>query len=156
MKCNKKYLKIFTIINILVLFVLLFTSGCVSEYTTPGVPEIDPNPAVNPENSTVSYVIVSATSSTIKVNQSLQLTVKGYNSEDEWVILDKSNIKFWTWSVQGCYDCFKDYVDLNPKGGSLTTTFSSTKAGTFFIGACYQENTGDSDIPNYTKVKVTK
>jgi len=116
---------------------------------------IDPNPTVNPDNSMISYVIVSTASSSVKVGESVQIVVKGYNSDDEWVILDKSKIKFWTWSVQGCYNCFKDYVDLNPKSGSLTTTFSSTKAGTFFIGTYYQENTGDGDIPpKYTEVKV--
>jgi len=124
--------------------------------SNPIIPGIDPNPTINPDNSTVSYVIVSATSSTIKVNQSLQLVVKGYNSDDEWVILDKSKIKFWKWSVQGCYDCYKDYVVLNPKSGSLTTTFSSTKAGTFFIGAYYQENVGDDYITDYTEIKVVK
>ena len=122
--------------------------------SNPIIPGIDPNPSVNPGNSTVSYIEVTVSSSTIKVNQSIQLTVKGYNSDDEWVILDKSKIKFWKWSVQGCYDCFKDHVDLNPKSGSLTTTFSSTKAGTFFIGACYQENAGDGDITDYTKIIV--
>ena len=124
--------------------------------SNPIIPGIDPNPTINPDNSTVSYVIVSATSSTIKVNQSIQLVVKGYNSDDEWVILDKSKIKFWKWSVQGCYDCYKDYVVLNPKSGSLTTTFSSTKAGTFFIGAYYQENVGDDYITDYTEIKVVK
>ena len=139
------------------LFVLLFTSGCVSEYTTPGVPEIDPNPAVNPDNSTVSYVKVTPLSSSIKVNQSLQLVVRGYNSDDEWVILDKSKVILWKWTVIGqCYDCVKDDVKLTPKSGSLTTTFSSGKIGTFYIVAYYQENPGDDYITDYTEVKVTK
>ena len=138
------------------LFVLLFTSGCVSEYTTPGVPEIDPNPAVNPDNSTVNDIKVIASSSTIKINQSLQFVVKGYNSDDEWVVLDKSRIKLWDWSALGCPACFEEFINLSPKSGSLTTTFSSGKAGTFYIVAYYQENPGDDYITDYTEVKVTK
>ena len=138
------------------LFVLLFTSGCVSEYTTPGVPGIDPNPAANPDNSTVNDIKVIASSSTIKINQSLQFVVKGYNSDDEWVVLDKSRIKLWDWSALGCLACFEGFINLSPQRGSLTTTFSSGKAGTFYIVAYYQENPGDDYITDYTEVKVTK
>ena len=121
----------------------------------PGI--IDPNPTVNPDNnSTVSYVIVSAASSTVKVGEFVQIVVKGYNSDDEWLILDKSKIKSWGWTVQGqCYNCVKPYVNLSPKIASLTTTFSSGITGTFYIVAYYQENPGDSYITDYTEVKVT-
>jgi hypothetical protein len=143
----------------ILLFIMIFifitmSIGC--NGNNPIIPGIDPNPAVNPDNSTVSKIEVTTSSSTIKVNQSQQLVVRGYNSDDEWVILDKTKIKLWKWTVQGCYDCFKDYVDLNPKSGSLTTTFTSDKAGTFFIGAYYQENAGDEYITDYTEIKVTK
>lgn len=132
------------------------STGCTG--SNPIIPEIiDPNPTVNPDNSTVSYVEVSASSSTIKTNQSLQFVVRGYNSDDEWVILDKSKIKSWDWSVIGqCYNCVVDYVNLNPKSGSLTTTFSSGITGTFYVVAYYQENPGDDYITDYTEVKVTK
>jgi len=123
----------------------------------PIIPGIDPNPSVNPDNSTVSYVKVSASSSTIKINQSLQFVVKGYNSDDEWVVLDKSKIKLWDWSVKGqCYNCVVEFVDLSPKSGSLTTTFTSGVTGTFYIVAYYQENIGDDYITDYTEVKVVK
>ena len=118
----------------------------------PGI--INPNPTVNPDNGTVSYVIVSAASSTIKINQSLQFVVKGYNSDDEWVILDKSKIKSWDWSALGCPVCYEGFIDLSPKSGSLTTTFSSGKAGTFYIVAYYQESPGDEYIHEYTEVIV--
>jgi len=122
----------------------------------PIIPGINPNPTENPDNSTVSYVIVSASSSTIKINQSLQFIVKGYNSDDEWVILDKSKIKLWDWSVLGCPDCFEGFINLSPKSGSSTTTFSSGMAGTFYIVAYYQENIGDKYITDYTEVKVVE
>ena len=123
----------------------------------PIVPGIDPNPTENPDNSAVSYIEVTASSSPIKVNQSIQLVVKGYNSDDEWVILDKSKIKLWGWTVQGqCYNCIKPFVELSPKSGSLTTTFSSGVTGTFYIVVYYQENLGDDYITDYTEVQVVK
>jgi len=142
----------------ILLFIMIFifitlSIGCNGN---PIVPGINPNPAVNPNNSTVSYIEVSASSPTIKINQSLQFVVKGYNSDDEWVILDKSKIKLWDWSALGCPACFEGFVNLSPKSGSLTTTFSSGKAGTFYIVAYYQENLGDDYITDYTEVKVVK
>ena len=123
--------------------------------SNPIIPEVNPNPSVNPDNGTVSYVEVSATSSTIKINQSLQFVVKGYNSDDEWVILDKSKIKLWDWSTLGCPDCFEGFINLSPKSSSLTTTFSSGMTGTFYIVAYYQENVGDLYITDFREVKVT-
>ena len=151
MKCQKKYIILFVTIS---LFVLI-GSGCnsINSTVTPG---INPNPDTNPGNSTVSYVEITPSSSTIKLNQSLQLVVKGYNSDDEWVILDKSKIKLWNWSVLGCPDCFEGFVNLSPKSGSLTTTFSSAQVGTFYVVVYYQENIGDKYITHYTEVKVVK
>ena len=123
--------------------------------SNPIIPEVNPNPSVNPDNGTVSYVEVSATSSTIKINQSLQFVVKGYNSDDEWVILDKSKIKLWDWSTLGCPDCFEGFINLSPKSSSLTTTFSSGMTGTFYIVAYYQESPIEDYITDYKEVKVT-
>jgi len=53
-----------------------------------------------------------------------------------------------------CYLCIKPFVELSPKSGSLTTTFSSGVTGTFYIVAYYQENPGDEYISDYTEVKV--
>jgi len=142
-------------ILLLMIFVFITMSiGCTGSNLI--IPEVNPNPTVNPNNNTVSYVEVSAVSSTIKVNQSLQFVVKGYNSDDEWVILNKSKIKSWGWTVENqCYNCVKPYVNLSPKSSSLITTFSSGKAGTFYIVAYYQENPGDVYITDFTEVIVT-
>ena len=151
MKYYNKHLLLFVMI-----FILITTgTGCSgSNPIIPGI--INPNPTINPDNSTVSYVEVSASSSTIKVNQSLQFLVKGYNSDDEWIILDKSKIYSWGWTVENqCYNCVKPYMDLSPKSGSLTTTFSSGKSGTFYIVAYYLENAGDEYMTDYAEVKVT-
>ena len=143
-------------ILLFVMIIMLITINIGCNDSNPIIPEIiDSNPTVNPDNSTVSYVNVSASSSTIKINQSLQFVVKGYNSDDEWVILDKSKIKLWDWSTLGCPACFEEFINLSPKSGSLTTTFSSGKTGTFYIVAYYQENLGDDYITDYTEIKVT-
>lgn len=124
--------------------------------SNPIIPGTDPNPTVNPENDTLSYVTVSTTSASVKVGESVQIVVKGYNSDDEWIILDKSKIIKWGWTVKNqCYICIKDSVDLFPKSASLTTTFASGVTGTFYIVAYYQENAGDDYITDYTEVKVT-
>ena len=150
MKYHNKSILLFILIFILI----TMSIGCSNN---PIVPGIDPNPTENPDNSAVSYIEVTASSSTIKVNQSIQLVVKGYNSDDEWVILDKSKIKLWGWTVQGqCYNCIKPFVELSPKSGSLTTTFSSGVTGTFYIVVYYQENLGDDYITDYTEVQVVK
>ena len=150
MKCYNKPILLFIMIFIIITMIV----GCNgSNPIIPGI--IDSNPTVNPANSTVSYVIVSAASSTIKINESQQFVVKGYNSDDEWVILDKSKIKSWDWTAVGCPACYEGFLNLSPRSGSLTTTFSCGKTGTFYIVAYYLENPGDEYITDYTEIKVT-
>ena len=134
------------------IFVTMSTGCNGSNPIIPGI--IDPNPAVNPDNSTVSYVEVTASASTIKINQTQQFVVKGYNSDDEWVILDKTKIKSWDWTTVGCPACYEGFLYLSPKSGSLTTTFSCGKVGTFYIVAYYQENLGDDYLTDFTEIKV--
>jgi len=142
------------IVNLFLISVLAILGfGCTTNII---LPNVNPNPTINPDNDTLSYVKVSTTSSSVKVGESAQIIVKGYNSDDEWVILDKSKLKSWDWSVQGqCYNCIVDYVNLSPKSNSLITTFSSGKTGTYFVVAYYQENLGDVYITDYNEVKVT-
>jgi hypothetical protein len=147
-----KYQNKFIILFVMFFIFLIMSVGCTSNIPT--IPGINPNPTENPANSTVSYVEVSASSSTIKTNQTQQLVVKGYNSDDEWVILDKSKVKLWDWSTLGCPACFEGFLYLSPTSGSLTTTFSCGKVGTFYIVAYYQENLGDDYITDFTEIKV--
>lgn len=143
------------LLSIMILILVTMSIGC--NGSNPLIPGIDPNPTENPDNSTLSYIEVTASSSTIKINQSLQFVAKGYNSDDEWVILDKSKIKLWDWSVIGqCYSNVVGFIDLSPRSVSLTTTFSSGITGTFYIVAYYQENIGEDYITDYTGIKVVK
>lgn len=153
-----KYVRKQIIFAIAVVVILVILSGCNgSSIISTVVPDINPNPDTNPENSTLSYIEVTPSSSTIKTNQSLQLVVKGYNSDDEWVILDKSRVILWKWTVMGlCYTCVEPYVTLTPKSGSLSTTFTSGVTGTFYVVVYYQENAGDEYITDYVEIIVTK
>lgn len=147
-KYHNKSILLFIMISIFI----TMSIGC--NGNNPIIPEVNPNPSTNPDNSTVIDVKVTPSFSTIRIDESLQLMVKGYNSDDEWVTLDKSKIKLWDWSALGCPSCFEGFIDLSPKSGSLTTTFSSGMVGTFYIVAYYQENIGDDYITDYTEVKV--
>jgi len=153
-----KYIRKYLIFTIAIIIIMMIISGCNGgSIISTVVPEINPNPDTNPENSTVNSVKVTPSSSTIKINQSLQLVVKGYNSNDEWVILDKSKVILWKWTVMGlCYTCVEPYVSLTPKSGSLTTIFTSGVAGTFYVVVYYQENAGDEYITDYVEIIVTK
>lgn len=154
-----RYKKI-VILNKFVLFMLFIVlcvlfAGC--SFNTSLTPGLNPNPENGPEDNSVSYIKVIPSSDSAKVNQSIQFAVRGYNSDDQWVILDKSKVKAWKWTVQGqCYNCIAGDVELSPKSGSLTTNFTSGVAGTFFIAAYYQENIADDYIADYIEIKVTK
>jgi len=149
-----KYSKKILIIMFIVSLMAILGFGCTTNVI---LPSVNPNPAANPDNNTLSYVTVSAASASVKVGESVQIIVKGYNSDNEWIILDKSKVYSWGWTVQGqCYLCIKPFVELSPKSGSLTTTFSSEMTGTFFVVVYYLESAGDDYITDYTEITVTK
>jgi len=147
-------LKKFVLFMLFIVLCILF-AGC--SVNTSLTPWLNLNPENGPEDNSVSYIKVSVSSSSTKINETIQLVVKGYNSDDQWVILDKSKVKAWKWTVQGqCYNCIAGDVELSPKSDSLTTNFTSGVAGTFFIAAYYQENISDGYITDYIEIKVTK
>ena len=149
MKYKKNDIVLLTVISILIISLC----GCSNN---PIIPGTNPNPSVNPGNSTVSYIRVTASSETMEVNQSQQLVVKGYNSDDEWVILDKSKIILWKWTVTGqCGPCIDGLVSLSPTSNSLTTNFSSGAPGTFHVVAYYEENAEAEIISDYLTIQVT-
>jgi len=151
-KYQKKYI---ILLGIIIILIIIFICGCKNIPSIPTVPGLNPNPNINPENSTVSYIKVVASSDTMEVNQSQQFVVKGYNSNDEWVILDKSKIILWKWTVTGlCPTCIEGQVSLYPKSNSLTTNFSSGVTGKFYIGAYYKENDDAEIISHFVEVQV--
>jgi len=152
MKYQKKYILLAGIIMILL---IIFICGCSNVPGIPTVPGLNPNPNVNPENNTVSYIKVVASSSTMEVNKSQKFVVRGYNSDDEWIILDKSKIILWEWTVSGCPVCIEGQVSLSPKSNSLTTTFTSGVSGKFYIASYYKEDAETDTISDYMEVQVT-
>lgn len=141
----------------ILLFLILFISisvlfcGCNVNPTTPGV---DPNPDTNPDNSQVSYIEVSSSASTMQTGETMQFVVKGYNSEDEQVILDESKLFLWRWTVTGqCASCIADLVNLSPTKNSLVTAFSSGATGTFYIAAYY--SIGEDFRSDFKEIQVT-
>jgi len=141
----------------ILLFLILFISisvlfcGCNVIPTTPGV---DPNPDINPDNSQVSYIEVSSSASTMQTGETMQFVVKGYNSEDEQVILDESKLFLWRWTViEQCASCIAGLVSLSPTRNSLTTIFSSDASGKFYIAAYY--SIGEDFRSHYKEIQIT-
>jgi len=140
---------------IIVTLVFMLLCGCSS--ATPTTPGIDPNPDENPDNSEVSSIEVTSLASTMQTGETMQFVVKGYNSDSEQVIIDKSKITLWKWTVTGvaCASCVAGLVNLSPTSNSLTTTFSSGAAATFHIAAYYKESAGADAISDYKTIQVT-
>lgn len=145
-----KKIKVTALIIVTLIFTLL--CGCNASPTTP---EVDPSPDVDPENSEVSYIEVTSSASTMQTGETMQFVVKGYNSDSEQVIIDKSKIILWKWTVTGvaCPACIS--ASLSPTSNSLTTTFSSGAAATFHIAAYYKEGAGADAISDFKTVQVT-
>ena len=152
MKKTKKY-KVKSLIIVTLVFMLL--CGCSA--ATPTTPGVDPNPDENPVNSEVSYIEVTSSASTMNTGETMKFVVKGYNSDSEQVIIDKSKIVLWKVTAIGiaCWECIEGSVHLNPTSNSFTTSFSSGKAATFSIGAYYRESAGADAISDFKIIQVT-
>lgn len=150
MKYKKSYIVLLTIISIL----MISLCGCSNN---PVIPGTNPNPNVNPENSEVSYIEVTSSASTMQTGETMKFVVKGYNSDSEQVIIDKSKIILWKRTVTGvaCPACVYDDSSVKPTSNSLTTTFSSSIAATFHIAAYYKENAGADVISDFKTIQVT-
>lgn len=147
-----KKIKVTALIIVTLIFTLL--CGCNASPTTP---EVNPDPDVNSENSEVSYIEVTSSASTMQTGETMKFVVKGYNSDSEQVIIDKSKIILWKWTVTGvaCPDCISGLVSLSPTSNSLTTTFSSGAAATFHIAAYYKEGAGADVKSDFKTIQVT-
>jgi len=144
-------------VKFLIIVTLVFMLLCGCSSATPTTPGIDPNPDENPNNSEVSSIEVTSSASTMQTGETMQFVVKGYNSDSEQVIVDKSKITLWKWTVTGvaCASCVSGLVSLSPTSNSLTTTFSSGAAATFHIAAYYKESAGADAISDYKTIQIT-
>ena len=107
---------------------LIFSVGCIAITT--------PNPDVDYDDYIVSYIRVSPSSATMKVNTSKTFTVLAYDAEDNLIPVDPSEVN-WVASYE-CIACGKVW-ELKPNSGSINTSFTPKVTGKFYVWAQYKE-----------------
>jgi len=138
-KTKRRILSVKTRIKLVILLVivsifLIFNSGC--NY-------IAPDPNVNYDNYTISYIKVFPSTATMNVNDSKSFEVKAYDSEDNLIPIDVSQVD-WV----GSYECIACGIvwKLNPGSGSTSTYFTPEEEGEYNLYAHYKEKWGHSTI----------
>jgi len=127
----KTQIKLMILIGIVGIF-LIFNSGC--DYVAPDV---------NYDNYTISYIKVIPVTATMNVNASKSFEVKAYDSEDNPIPIDASEVD-WVGSYE-CLACGKVWK-LNPGSGSTSTYFTPEEEGEYYLYAHYKEKWGHSTI----------
>jgi len=113
---------------------LILSRGCTSFIT----PDYD--------SYSVSYIRVIPAWANVKMYTSKTFTVKAYDSEGYSIPVDPSKV-YWSCTYQ-CPACGTVW-ELNPTSGSITTSFTPKKIGTYYIKATYKGKTDDSRIKVY-------
>jgi hypothetical protein len=124
---------------LILLLVALLISGC--EGFIPDNPE-----QYDEENTELDYLKVIPSQATMKVNQSKKFEVKAYNTDDNLIRIDASEVK-WVAKYQ-CLACGKVWK-LSPTEGSLQTTFTPTnpeKLGSYEVWAKYKGKWAKADV----------
>lgn len=86
-------------------------------------------------NYTVSYIRISPSFATIKVNTSKIFKVYAYDSEDNVIPIQASEVT-WEWAFE-CPLC-GEVAEIKPASGSITTSFTPSRIGLYYIYAYYQ------------------
>ena len=124
---------------LILLLVALLISGCDGF-----IP--NPNEEYDEENTELAYLKVIPSQATMKVNQSKKFEVKAYNTEDNLIRIDASEVK-WVATYE-CLACGKVWK-LSPTEGSLQTTFTPTnpeKLGSYEVWANYKGKWAKADV----------
>ncbi|GAG72596.1 unnamed protein product [marine sediment metagenome] len=108
-----------------------------------GCTYITPDNNYDYDSYTVSYIRVSPSSATMKVNTSKIFKVLAYDSEDNLIPVDPSGVD-WIASYQ-CWVCGKVWK-LNPESGSISTYFTPEKTGDYLVFAHYKEKWDYSSV----------
>lgn len=125
-------------ITILIFFILgifiIINCGC--NYVTPDY-EYDYDSYI------VNYIKIIPTTATMKINTSKSFEVKAYDSEDNLIPVDASEVD-WV----GTYECLAcgTVWKLNPGSGSTSTYFTPEKEGEYRLYAHYKGKWGYSTI----------
>ena len=127
----KTRIKIIILIGTIAMFLIL-NCGC-----------NDVIPEMNYDDYTMSYIKVIPTTATMKVNASKSFEVKAYDSEDNLIPVDASEVD-WV----GTYECLVcgTVWKLNPGSGSTSTYFTPEREGKYYLYAHYKEKWGYSTI----------
>lgn len=123
------YKKLIIFIVIIYLF-FIFSSGCT--YVTSDY-----------NDYTVNYIRISPSFTTIKVNTSKVFKVYAYDSEDNVIPVDSSEVT-WEWAFE-CPLCGV-VAEVNPKSGSVITSFTPYRSGLYHIYVYYKEKKDNSPI----------
>jgi len=123
---KKKLIILLLVIN--VLFILI--SGC-----TFVMPDYS--------NYTVSYIRVSPSFATMKVNTSKPFKVYAYDFEDNVIPINSSEVT-WEWAFE-CPLC-GEVAEVKPESGSTTTYFIPYRIGLYHIYAYYKGKKDNSPI----------
>ena len=133
MKFSEKF-TLLVLLGVVSLF-LIFSCGCT--YVAPDIVDEDY------DNYIVSYIKVTPKTATMNVNASKSFEVKAYDSEDNLIPIDSSEVD---WAVTyECLVCGKVWK-LNPESGSTSTYFTPEKEGKYYLFAHYKEKWGYSSI----------
>jgi hypothetical protein len=94
-------------------------------------------------NYTVSYIRVSPSFATMKVNTTKVFKVYAYDSEDNVIPVEASKVT-WEWAFE-CPLCGV-VAEVKPESGSITTSFLPNRAGLYHIYAYYKGKKDNSPI----------
>ena len=120
--------KVIILLGAISIFIIL-VNGCIN--VTP-----DNNYDNDYDSYTVSYIWVSPSSATMKVNTSKLFTIYAYDSEDNLIPVDPSEVN-WVASYE-CMACGKVWK-FNPESGSISTYFTPERTGAYLVFANYKE-----------------
>ena len=103
----------------------------------------DVAPDMNYDNYIISYIKVIPTTATMNINTSKSFEVKAYDSEDNLIPVDASEVDWvGTFECLACGTVWK----LNPGSGSTSTYFTPEREGEYNLYAHYKEKWGYSTI----------
>ena len=128
--------KVIILLGAISVFIILI-SGCTSIVTP------DNNYDDDYDSYTVSYIRVFPSSATMKVNTSKLFTIYAYDSEDNLIPVDPSEVD-WVASYE-CPACGKVWK-FNPNSGSISTYFTPEETGVYYVFAHYKEKWGYSFV----------
>ena len=128
--------KSITLLLVISLFFILI-SGC----TDVVIPDNNYDDDYN--SYTVSYIRVSPSSADMKVNTSKLFIIYAYDSEDNLVPVDPSEVD-WVASYE-CIACGKVWK-FNPNSGSISTYFTPQRTGVYLVFANYKEKWDYSSV----------